>query len=57
MRYHEEAMKNNWYVFNNGLKYSRGFPKIMRGDYRSPGHAWDIFARFAGEFFEKKVVL
>lgn len=47
---HEEAEKNGWYVFNNHIKYSRGFPKMMRGDWSRPGNAPDIFERFEGEF-------
>ena len=29
----EEATENGWYVFEAELDYSRGFPKMMRGDY------------------------
>ena len=51
---HQEVTKNGWYVFSNGLKYSRGFPKMMRSSFPSnPGEAPRIFARFANEFFER----
>ncbi len=49
----EESEKDGWYLFANWLKYSRGFPKMMRGDFNSPGHAPHIFSRFAEEFFER----
>ena len=49
----QEAENNNWYIFRNGLKYSRGFPKMMRGDYNYLGDAPDIFRRFANEFFDR----
>ena len=49
-----EVRKNNWYIFENGLKYSRGFPKMMRSSLPNwPGSAPYIFARFANEFFER----
>lgn len=47
---HQEAAKNGWYVFRSGLQYSRGFPKMMRGDWSNPGNAPDIFEYFEGEF-------
>src|SRR4051812_48926307 len=28
----EEARKNSWHIFGNEIPFSRGFPKIMRGD-------------------------
>ena len=50
---HEESIDNDWYIFSNGLKYSRGFPKMMRGDYSYPGDAPYIFSAFAREFFQR----
>ena len=47
-----ESAKNGWYVFDNGLEYSRGFPKMMRGDWSHPGDAPAIFRAFEEEFFE-----
>ena len=47
----EEAGKNEWYVFENQLPHSRGYPKMMRGDYRHPGKALDGFRPIADEFF------
>ena len=47
-----EAHKNGWHVFKNEIPFSRGFPKMMRGDYSYPGNA-TIFYRFADEFFNR----
>lgn len=47
---HEEAAKNGWDVYENEIPFSRGFPKMMRGDYSYPGNAY-LFYRFADEFF------
>ena len=49
----DEAEKNGWYIFENGLEYSRGFPKMMRGNRSYLGDAPDIFRRFADEFFDR----
>ena len=46
------ARKNNWHIFTNQLPYSRGFPKMMRGDWNYLGNAWD-YKHFAKEFFKK----
>lgn len=46
-----EAKSNKWHVFKTEIPFSRGFPKIMRGDYRHPGNA-DRFSRFSAEFFD-----
>ena len=55
---HEEASKNDWYVFENGLRYSRGFPKAMRSNNPNwPGKAFDIFSRFADELFDERLAL
>ena len=45
-----EAKTNGWPIFKNQLPLSRGFPKMMRGDYRYIGDAF-MFNYFAGEFF------
>ena len=47
------AQKNNWHIFKKQLPYSRGFPKMMRGDYRYLGDAKRDFNKFAKEFFKK----
>lgn len=53
---YEEAARNNWYVFENGLRYSRGFPKLMRSIFPNwPGEAPDIFRRFAMELFDERL--
>ena len=45
-----EAAKNEWHIFTQELGHSRGFPKMMRGDYRHLGNSeWD-FILFANEF-------
>lgn len=46
------ANKNEWHIFENQLPFSRGFPKMMRGDYSYLGDARD-FDLFAEEFFSK----
>ncbi len=45
-----EASKNGWHIFDNEIPHSRGFPKLMRGDYSWSGNAWR-FDLFANEFF------
>ena len=46
-----EATKNDWHIFGRELPFSRGFPKIVRGDFSHPGNA-PLFEVFAKEFFE-----
>ena len=48
----EEAARNGWHVFENQIPFSRGFPKMMRGDFSHPGDAV-LFRYFAGEFFQR----
>jgi chromosome partitioning protein len=45
-----ESKKNDWPIYTNQIYHSRGFPKIMRGDYSYPGNA-QYFFTFAEEFF------
>ena len=45
-----EAAVNNWHIYHSEIPHSRGFPKMMRGDYSHPGNAID-FRNFAREFF------
>jgi len=45
-----EAAKNKWHVFSKEIPFSRGFPKLMRGDNSYSGNA-DMFYQFADEFF------
>ncbi len=47
----EEARKNSWHIFENEIPFSRGFPKLMRGDYSFQGDAW-FFSRFAKEYLD-----
>ena len=49
----EEADKNGWHIFDNQIGYSRGFPKMMRGDYSHSGNAQFEMNRFADEFFDR----
>lgn len=44
-----EAAKNGWHIFDNEIPHSRGFPKMMRGDYSYSGNATQ-FRFFAKEF-------
>jgi chromosome partitioning protein len=46
-----EAAKNGWPIFRNQIPFSRGFPKLMRGDRSYSGNA-SAFPYFAGEFFD-----
>ena len=45
-----EVQQNGWRVYRNEIPHSRGFPKIMRGDFSYSGNAWR-FSNFAAEFF------
>jgi len=45
-----EAAKNSWPIFRTEIPFSRGFPKIMRGDHSYSGNA-SMFPHFAREFF------
>lgn len=49
----EEAEENCWDVFDNELPHSRGYPKMMRGDYTHLGNAPAGFKSVADEFFGK----
>jgi chromosome partitioning protein len=46
-----EAAKNKWHIFENEIPFSRGFPKIMRGNNSYLGNAVQ-FKHFAKEFFD-----
>ena len=47
----EESTANGWHIFGNQLGYSRGFPKMMRGDFNYLGNSVGDYRRFANEFF------
>ena len=47
-----EAKQNGWHLFKHEIPYSRGFPKLMRGDRRHTGNSWQ-FEKFAKEFFDR----
>jgi chromosome partitioning protein len=47
-----EAAANEWHVFEHEIPFSRGFPKLMRGDSSYSGNA-DMFYLFANEFFDR----
>ncbi|HEV2097906.1 MAG TPA: ParA family protein [Stellaceae bacterium] len=46
-----EANNNGWLIFEHEIPFSRGFPKLMRGDYSYQGNAWQ-FEYFAKEFLD-----
>jgi chromosome partitioning protein len=46
-----EAHRNDWHIFKNQIPFSRGFPKLMRGNNSFSGNA-SRFYRFADEFFD-----
>jgi chromosome partitioning protein len=48
----EEATKNGWHIFQKQIPFSRGFPKMMRGDFNYPGNATD-YVSFTREFFDR----
>ena len=50
----DEAAKNGWYIFKNEFTYSRGFPKLMRGDSSYLGSSQFVMNRFANEFFSRR---
>jgi chromosome partitioning protein len=47
----QECAKNGWHIFAKQMYHSRGYPKLMRGDYSYPGDA-ALFWTFASEFFD-----
>ena len=47
----EEADNSGWHIFENEIPFSRGFPKMMRGNFSHLGDAHQ-FRFFAEEFFE-----
>lgn len=49
----EEAQKNGWRLFRHEIDHSRGYPKLMRGDYRWLGNAKYFEKEFGEEFFER----
>ena len=46
-----EARRNNWRVFKRQIPLSRGYPKMMRGDFSHLGDA-PLYQHFAKEFFK-----
>ena len=48
---HQEAEESGWHLFENQIPFSRGFPKMMRGDFSHLGDAYK-FRNFASEFFQ-----
>ena len=46
------ARTNGWHVFDRQIPLSRGFPKMMRGDFSHLGDA-PLFRLFAEEFFQR----
>ncbi len=48
----DAARTNGWHVFERQLPLSRGFPKMMRGDFNHLGDA-PLYRLFAEEFFQR----
>lgn len=46
-----ECQKNGWHIFAREMYHSRGYPKLMRGDYTHSGDA-GYFWLFADEFLK-----
>ena len=49
---YQEAGRNGWRIFNHEIPHSRGFPKMMRGDFNWLGNA-NEYRIFAREFFQR----
>ncbi len=49
----EEAGKNGWHLFKKQMPHSRGFPKLMRGDFKHLGNAYDAYFDVPDEVFRK----
>ena len=49
----KEAEESGWHIFGNEIPFSRGFPKLMRGDPNWLGNAYHGFDPFAREFFDR----
>ena len=49
----DEAAGNGWPIFENAVEFSRGFPKLMRGDTSHSGKSEFVMRRFADEFFSR----
>lgn len=47
----QQSRKNRWHVFKTEIPHSRGFPKMMRGDFSHLGDA-PLFYKFSEEFFD-----
>lgn len=47
-----ECATHGWHIFKNQMYHSRGYPKLMRGDYSYRGDA-KYFPNFAKEFFDR----
>ncbi len=47
---YQEAIESGWRIFENEIPLSRGFPKMMRGNFTHLGDAV-LFDNFASEFF------
>ena len=48
----DAAHTNEWHIFERQLPHSRGFPKMMRGDFNYLGDAL-LYRLFAEEFFQR----
>jgi chromosome partitioning protein len=48
----KEASKNKWHVFKKEIPHSRGFPKMMRGNFSHLGKS-ERYQHFAEEFFSR----
>ena len=47
----KECATHGWHIFSKQMYHSRGYPKLMRGDYQYSGDA-SLFWTFAKEFFD-----
>ena len=48
----QDATNNGWHIFEHQIPHSRGYPKMMRGDFNWRGNA-DDYLYFANEFFQR----
>ena len=49
----KDATSNDWHVFKSQMPHSRGFPKMMRGDYSYSGNAGVAYPDFTDEILRR----
>lgn len=49
----DATVLDGWRLFGHEIDHSRGYPKLMRGDYRWLGNAKYFDEEFGKEFFQR----